>query len=82
MLEHVFAAVHDVTGGSVLDGLERADVSCAPISDGKGVAFDGLDGSPDGICGVALWFGVVVFGVEGFLGGGFDVLSAVSRCAF
>lgn len=81
LLQHVLAAFRDVARRSVLDGQEVLGVGGAAVCDGEGVAFDGFDGPPDGVGCVALGFGVVVFGVESGLRGGFDVGSAVARCA-
>ncbi len=80
LLEHVLAGVEDVAGGSVLDGLQGGGIDGLPVRDGQGIAFDGLERSPDRVGGVALGLlGALVLGVQGFLRRGRDVLAAVTR---
>lgn len=82
MLEHVFASGKDVACCTILDSLERLGIGCSPVRDSQGIPLDGFDGTPHGVCGVALGLRVCVFGVQGCLSGVLDVLTAVPSGAF
>jgi hypothetical protein len=82
LLKHIFTTLQDIARSPILDGLECTPVGCAPVSHGKRVTLDWLDGSPDGVRGVALGFSMVVFGIESLLCGGCDILTAITSRTF
>lgn len=82
LLKHILATFQDVACSPIFDGLERAPIGRTPVSHGKRVTLDSLDGPPDGVCGVPFGFAIVVFGIESLPCGGRDVLTAVASRTF
>lgn len=65
LLQHVLSLRQDVACCTVLDRLEGIGVRCPPVSDGKRIALDRLDRSPDGVRGVAGCVGVIrILGIK------------------